>query len=179
MYVWFKGKTPFVRVFPLNRIVFSEINLMYRHSRYFNLKTTGSVYFTFTFCPSCSPGFQSGSAETMSNAAWSSSDVTPLMTSGLDTFPVLSITNCTITRPSVCSSIAFCGYLRLPLMKVSNASVPSGNSGRLLRHRMFYQACRGLRLRPGLPFRFPMQIVPADSLCPRYWSYKLRANPLR
>ena len=65
----------------------------------------------------------------MSNAAWSSSDVTPLMTSGLDTFPVLSITNCTITRPSVCSSIAFCGYLRLSLMKESNASVPPGNSG--------------------------------------------------
>ena len=148
MYVWFEGKTRTNGVFPLNRIVFSEINLLYRHSRYFNLKTTGSVYFTFTFCPSCSPGFQSGSAETMSNAAWSSSDVTPLMTSGLDTFPVLSITNCTITRPSVCSSIAFCGYSRLFLLL-------------------------------GLPFRFPMPIVPADSFCPRYWSYKLRANPLR
>ena len=126
-YVRFEGKTRTNGVFPSNRIVFSEINLLYRHSRYFNLKTTGSVYFTFTFCPSCSPGFQSGSAETMSNAAWSSSDVTPLMTSGLDTFPVLSITNCTITRPSVCSSIAFCGYLRFSAIKESNALVPPGN----------------------------------------------------
>ncbi len=41
MYVWFEGKTRTNGVVPSNRVVFSEINLLTRHSRYFNLKTTG------------------------------------------------------------------------------------------------------------------------------------------
>ena len=89
----------------------------------------GRVNRTLTGCPSCCPGFQRGSLLITSMAAWSRFLFMPLRIVGSDISPLLFTTNRMITRPSVCQSIAFCGYSRLSLIKESNASVPPGNSG--------------------------------------------------
>ena len=89
----------------------------------------GRVNRTLTGCPSCCPGFQRGSLLITSMAAWSRFLVMPLRSVGADISPLLFTTNRMITRPSLCPSIAFCGYSRLSLIKESYASVPPGNSG--------------------------------------------------
>ena len=69
-------------------------------SNYCNLNTTGTVYFTRTFLPFCTPGLHFGIELITRIASLSKYASTPRTTSGFEIDPSLSTTNWTITLPA-------------------------------------------------------------------------------
>ena len=102
---------------------------IYSFLDYWNMKVTGRVYFTLTFCPFSFPGVQFGIDLTTRSASLSRAGVTPFAIIVLLTFPSASTTKVQITRPCSPFDSDSSGYFTVFVRYCIKACMPPGNSG--------------------------------------------------
>lgn len=133
-------------------------------------KSTGSVYFTRTICPRCSPGFHLGE-EAMTRRASSQSDASGDWSfSMLLTEPSFSTTNDSTTRPPIPFSKASAGYFTFFCTHARKLlRSPYGAAGSSVGKRGIVSVTRNASSFSGVPFLIAMAfaaVCSASSLLP-------------
>ncbi len=111
----------------------SHHNLLYGED---NLKPIGRMRCDSTGSPFLCAGIKSGNSlmprctSSFALSAYSSGMVLCIISTS-PILPLLSISSCAITFPSVCASFYFSGYFRLDTKNSFKASIPPGNSASL------------------------------------------------